>query len=401
MSQDRIAYLLQQYHADNTTPAERAELVDLLGHAGNDESVAEALQKAMEAHVPASSYMDRDYSALLQKVVAVDRPFAMPARKNSIYQLRPWKWVAAAAIMLAVAGAGYSWYAQRHEQHPAIAPPVIAKTKDIAPGRQGAVLILGDGTRMVLDSMKDGVVATQGGKTVVLQGGVVSYHAVEGIPQTETLPATNTISTPRGRQYQLQLPDGSQVWLNAESAISYPVAFTGVQRKVRISGEAYFEVTKNEKPFIVDVDGRASVQVLGTHFNINSYHNEEEIKTTLLEGSVRMSAADAQIQPIIMSAGQQAVVTKDHQIKKVEHPDVELAMAWKNGLFMLQDANLQELMRQLARWYDIDIRYEGPVPAVQFGGKMDKGVRLSTVTKWFADLDIPCHLENRILIVGK
>jgi len=190
------------------------------------------------------------------------------------------------------------------------------------------------------------------------------------------------------------LPDGTQVWLNAASSITYPVAFTGKQRNVKISREAYFEVMQDkEKPFVVEVDGGMPVEVLGTHFNVNSYTDEGAVKTTLLEGSVRVG------QGVVLKPGQQ-VWADGQRLSVRSNINMDKVMAWKNGLFNFEDASLQEVMRQLERWYDITVVYEGRIPDIQFEGEISRNINLSNLLRVLARAEVKFRLEEgRRLVV--
>ncbi len=204
----------------------------------------------------------------------------------------------------------------------------------------------------------------------------------------------NTMSTPKGRQFQLTLPDGTKVWLNAASTIRYPTAFSGAERKVDITGEAYFEVTKGVTPFVVNADNRAEITVLGTHFNVNSYSNEERLATTLLEGSVRVSKGNTsrQIRP-----GEQALVTESVQV--VSGVNTAQVVAWKDGLFDFDGASLEQVMRQLERWYDIEVVYKGKVPNITFWGGITKDVALADLLTGLKRSEVNFKIEGRQLIV--
>jgi ferric-dicitrate binding protein FerR (iron transport regulator) len=205
------------------------------------------------------------------------------------------------------------------------------------------------------------------------------------------------MSTPRGGQYQLTLADGSQVWLNAESSITYPTAFNGNDRKVSITGEAYFEVAKDKKkPFRVDI-GPATIEVLGTHFNMNTYKDEQTNKTTLLEGSVRIKTVHTSL---TLRPGQQGQYNpRTNNLSLAVHPDVEQAVAWKNGVFNFNNVKLEEAMRQIARWYDVQVVYEKTIPATTFGGKMGRDLKLSQVLKLLGEMGIQFRIEGKKLIV--
>jgi ferric-dicitrate binding protein FerR (iron transport regulator) len=291
-------------------------------------------------------------------------------------------WWAAAAILIMLTGTVYYLYNNR---------PVatIAKTdaslkNDVAPGRNKAVLTLANGATIDLDDASNGMVAQQGNAKVLKPDDGQLVYAQEGNSEEAAL-SYNTLATPRSGQYRLVLPDGSKVWLNAESSIRYPVAFMGNERRVQITGEAYFEVRSlllssgQKMPFIVDISaptgggregtGNMRVEVLGTHFNVNAYNDESVIKTTLLEGKVRVVNGESPTgrggqsigneQLATLKPGQQAQVNKAGAIKVQNETDVEDVVAWKNGLFHFESAEIKTVMRQIARWYDVDVVYEG------------------------------------------
>jgi hypothetical protein len=259
--------------------------------------------------------------------------------------------------------------------------------KDIYPGHDGAILTLADGHTIVLDNAQDGKISDE----AVKNGNKVSYQNND-----QTKVESNTMTTPKGRQFSLILADGTQVWLNAASSITYPTAFTGSDRKVSITGEAYFEVAHNaKKPFHVQVNGM-DVQVLGTHFNINAYSNEGSIKTTLLQGSIKISAAGKNQ---LVKPGQQTQVTGDGKISLINDADVNAAVAWKNGFFQFNEMGIESVMRQLERWYNIDVKYEGQIPNRRFAGQMDRSLTLSEILKILQESNVHFKLEDRTLIV--
>jgi len=244
---------------------------------------------------------------------------------------------------------------------------------DIPAGGNKATLTLGNGKTINLTDVKNGKLSKQGGVQITKTAdGQLVYQIIEN-QVSEINASTNTISTPKGGQYQLILPDGTKVWLNAASSLSYPVTFTGRgQRVVNLSGEAYFEVFKNKKhPFIVK-SAKQEIKVLGTHFNISAYTNDPVVKTTLLEGSVEVNAKT------ILKPGEQSSFS-DGQIK-VTPVDTEVAVAWKNGDFMFKNEPLENIMQQIARWYNVDVVYSDPqVSNKRFGGTISKFKNVSEV----------------------
>jgi transmembrane sensor len=312
------------------------------------------------------------------------------------------RWGSAAAVIVLLGAGAYLWAVSKKAEQP-LANGNKASQTDIQPGTNKAILRLADGTVIALDSAANGQLAQQSGSNLIKRGGQVIYENADHLHKNGKTVGSNTLSTPNGGQYQITLPDGTRVWLNASSSITFPTAFAGAERAVKIKGEIYFEVAKNkQKPFVIDIDGNSSVEVLGTSFNINSYADEGTIKTTLLEGSIKVIKEDREV---VLSPGQQAataiVRASDQPLKVINNPDVEQALAWKNGIFNFNGSNFNSVARQLERWYDIKIKYEAAVPHVIFKGEMNRGVKLSTVLEWFSDLNINTRLEGKILIVLK
>ena len=245
---------------------------------------------------------------------------------------------------------------------------------DVLPGGDKATLTLADGSTVVLDDAKNGTLAQQGSSKVIKVDGKLMYDPANNNSKEIVY---NTISTPNGGQYQLELPDGSLVWLNATSSIHFPTSFMGKERRVEVTGEAYFEVAKNrDMPFIVTVNG-SEVQVLGTHFNVNAYSDEDNVKTTLLEGSVKfVSGTNINM----LKPGQQSQLASNGQIKVVSNVDVDEVVAWKNGMFDFDNAGIETVMRQLSRWYDVEIEYKGKTDDL-FIAEMRRNIKLSDALK--------------------
>lgn len=242
---------------------------------------------------------------------------------------------------------------------------------DVQPGTNGAILALASGKVIVLDTAANGTLDNN----VMKSPEAVVFDKAPGDGPVQY----NTLTTPRARQQQLVLPDGSQIWLNAESSIRFPTAFTGKTREVEISGEAYFEINPDKtKPFIVKVQ-QSSVVVLGTHFNIMAYPNEAFLETTLLEGAVSFRNNNEQM---LLKPGQQSRLSQQKQLQLVTHPDIEVIMAWKNGFQSFKKADIGTILRQIKRWYDVDVEYEGTIPPeLTFTGEIPREVTLSQLLK--------------------
>ena len=245
---------------------------------------------------------------------------------------------------------------------------------DVSPGGDKAILTLADGSSIVLDDAQNGTLTQQGSSKVIKLGGKLMYDPTNKDAKEIVY---NTISTPNGGQYQLELPDGTLVWLNAISSIHFPTSFVGKERRVEVKGEAYFEVAKNrEMPFIVTVNN-AEIQVLGTHFNINAYADEDDVRTTLLEGSVKFVHG---VNTNTLKPGQQSQLSTDGITKIVSNVDVEEVVAWKNGMFDFENAGIETVMRQLSRWYDVEIEYKGKTDDL-FIAEMRRNIKLSDALK--------------------
>jgi len=364
MSEERLSYLFSQYYQNKASEAEVAELGILLEQP-NDESLSALLKKSWEEQSGGTPFFARDTSLkMLETILKKDAAapvYRMPARGRWLSR------VAAAAVLILLIGGGYLlWTNGKKGQLATATKPAV---KDIPPGRTGAILTLANGKQVVLDSAGNGVVANEGGSRAEKKDGTLSYQNTNA-----ALPAVyNTMTTPRGRQYFLQLADGSKVWLNAESAIRFPTAFNGHERRVEITGEAYFEVAKDPaRKFMVTSNG-VTTEVLGTHFNVNAYNDEEAVKVTLLEGAVKVRQGS---NSNALKPGQQASIKNGITVD--EHADTESALAWKNGQFRFNGVSIETIMRQAARWYDIDVVFEGKI-AGPFVADISRDVPISSM----------------------
>lgn len=307
-------------------------------------------------------------------------------------------WMRAAIVIGILLASGLGYYLIRgNGGEKLVAQTDMGKEKEttIAPGGNKAILTLADGTKVILDSASNGAITKQGNVTVIkLNDGLLSY---EKATDKNLEVVYNTITTPRGGQYQLVLADGSKVWLNAASSIKFPNAFPGKDRKVEITGEAYFEVAHNAaKPFYVAAGGM-EVQVLGTHFNVNAYTDEPVVKTTLLEGSVRVTKGSES--KTIIPGEQARIENSGDATIHISKVDVNEVVAWKNGLFHFNNSSLKEVMRQLSRWYDIDVEYAGGLEPRRFGGEMSRNADLNQVLKILEESKVHFEIVGKKLLV--
>ena len=370
--------------------------------------VTEKLQQKEHTGLSDERTIDLMFQQMLAKAAGYESPGIMPGPSGQANEISssirlPKKYIsvrrlaAIAAVFLLLTGTGLVlWIHRPHQQPLATQKPAPVWKNDVEPGGNKAVLTLSDGSQINLNGADNGDLAQQGNtKVIKLAGGQLAYHTT-GPAAKEIL--YNTMSTPRGGQYQLSLPDGTRVWLNASSSITYPTAFSGKERKVVMSGEAYFEVTSRPlMPFKVLAQDM-EVNVVGTHFNVNAYADESSVSTTLLEGAVKVSAGSHL--PMLIKPGQQAVYGAGTGLSLVADADTEESIAWKEGLFSFNGADLPSIMRQLARWYDLDIRYEGPISKRRFTGKVFRNLKLSETLKVLELNHIHFRIEgNRVMVM--
>lgn len=301
--------------------------------------------------------------------------------------------LAIAAVFLAVVCTTFMLlYNNEKDQSPMAETP--AQQQDIAPGGDKAVLTLGDGSTIVLDQAGNGTITTQGYTQInKVNDGLIAYNNVSHSDLTVSF---NSVSTPRGGQYSIVLPDGSKVWLNAASSLKFPTAFKGAERKVELTGEAYFEVAKYTKqPFKVMVNDM-EVKVLGTHFNIMAYSDEASIQTTLLEGSVRVTkdAFD-----VVLKPGQQSQLNSGNSLQVINEVNTESVVAWKNGTFDFVNADIPAIMRQLSRWYNVGIMYKSKIPEGHFTGIVGRANNLSHVLKMLELSGVQFQIKDKQIIV--
>ena len=318
---------------------------------------------------------------------------------------RTYKWkkiVAIAAAVCLFAFAGIYFYPSTQQQ---VGEPSLTVAHDVAPGMNKATLTLSDGRELLLDDVEIGELTAESGISIQKSANGQLIYTVQSQDAVSDINAVNTIHTPRGGQYQVVLPDGTKVWLNSSSSLTYPVHFAAESRRVEMTGETYFEVEQlldasgKRIPFIVECPGQ-TIEVLGTHFNINAYADEQQIRTTLLEGSVRLRAKDGK-NNILLRPGQQAKLQGNQfSIAKVS---VESSIDWKNGDFYFADESLPVIMRKIARWYDVDIQYKQNLSLQEnFNGSVSRGKKLSEVLRVLSiSADVDLKLVDRTILVDK
>jgi len=345
------------------------------------------------------------------------------------------QWLSAAAVVLLLASGGML-YRQLHKRSTDVVAHPFAG-HELPPGSAKATLTLSDGTIVPLQKGKVGTIRDRNGVSIRQQTGALVYEG--GSPSGDSGSAAdrgnpgdhgsrgdrgedagvvsyNTITVPRGGQYQLVLSDGTAVWLNSASSLRYPTVFRGNKRTVTLTGEGYFEVAK-DKDHVFQVEaGGQMIDVLGTEFNINCYSDEADVRTTLLQGSVRVRLAGAS-DSLVIRPGQQAAsgpaagrgglagsaaassAAGSGRLRVIDNADIEQVIAWKNGYFQLNDADIRTIMRQVARWYDVEVKYEGAPPTQELSGKMRRSASAAEFLDMLSYFNIRFRIEGRTIIV--
>lgn len=376
----RVKYLIEKYLNEQLGEAETGELDLWLNESAYNRQLFERVTNGKQLFDAAreSIVVEEKISRILKEkhpeLALMGASTVAPVRKAAWFKMVP---AAAAALVITTVGA-IVYFGIRSKEKAEVKTETVAVVSDKAPGKDGAILRLANGEEIVLDDAVNGDLAIQGNTKITKQGGLLAYNNSE--KSTEIL--YNTLSTPRGRQFRLALPDGSHAWLNAASSIKFPTSFAK-DREITVSGEVYLEVKKDAaKPFRVLTNG-ARIEVIGTHFNVNAYKDESTVKTTLVEGKVRIvnsKASAHNMQSVVITPGQQAQV-KESGIQVIKKADINSALAWKNGLIVFNSADIKEVLRQISRWYDVDIEYRSEIKVPEFFGEIPRTVNLSDVLK--------------------
>ncbi|RXK85478.1 FecR family protein [Filimonas effusa] len=390
--QERAHQLFEKYLAGTCTPGEWDELLALVGTL--DENDGEMLTEPLYQVWLKTGKNERHSQVPPFNQEQLYQSIIKSGKEDSNTPVRRIKWwrIAAALIASLLVTAALLYY--NYNSHPASHTMAdTAPENKIKPGVNQAVLTLSNGRQIILDSTATGTISKQGNITVINLNGQLAYKAETGSTAIETV--YNTVTTAKANQYQLVLRDGTRVWLNASSSIRFPTEFTGAIRTVEITGEAYFEVAAMpSQPFHVKTNG-VDIEVLGTHFNVNAYADEAAIRTSLLEGAVKITAGN---KSNLLAPGQEANVLPSGETA-VRTGNVALAVAWVNGYFQFDQAPLPVIMRQVGRWYDLDIKYEGQVPDRVFKGKIQRSLPLSGILNLLRKGDIQIRLEGKTLII--
>ncbi|MEZ2334363.1 FecR family protein [Mucilaginibacter sp. RCC_168] len=393
----RLRYLFNSYYNQTATREEQDELFQIINASTNNAELTALIQQAWnDLEVNEPLFAPSKSTDMLNNILK-------NGNQDNVHIIKPpdhyklWLRLGTAAALMIFLGFGA--YVLINKKKPSDTKKNIAKTQprhDVQPGGNRALLTLANGKTIYLDNVKNGVLAKEGSTQInKTRDGQLVYKGGKDADDKGAVPI-NTITTPRGGQYQLVLNDGSKVWLNSASSLSFPAVFTGKTRDVEITGEAYFEVAKNAAmPFRVKTN-HTVIEVLGTHFNTMAYNDEAAMKTTLLEGSVKISNNNY---TSILKPGQQALLNQSGEIRVVNDADAEDSIAWKDGLFQFTGASIQSIMRQAARWYDVEVSYEGQIPVREFTGRISRNVKASELLGMLKYAGVNFKIEDKHITI--
>lgn len=392
MEETELRELFARYLAGEAGPEEMRRLIRQFGNKETEAELRRVIREQIESDEDESlNAQDAWQPALQETYEAIKAKLNEESRREGLVDIsrkvsrgKWWTYSAAAAIALCIATA-VLLVVNRPKQSQPMA--VSMHKSDIAPGSNRATLTLANGTKIMLDSTRNGIISIQGNTRIIKPGsGLLTYHQ-SGNKSAGAL--FNTISTPRGGQYQVVLSDGTKLWLNAASSVRFPSEFTGGTRRVRVTGEVYFEVAANvNKPFEVLLNDM-TVRVLGTHFNVMAYPNEPAAEVTLLEGAVKVIKGGRNI---LLKPGQQAREAADGGLIRVDDVDLQGTIAWKNNQFWFDGDDIQTVMRKLSRWYNVNVVIKGSITQ-HFGGIISRDLYVSKI---FEALQATSHIQYEI-----
>lgn len=393
MEKRDIQFLIECYLKDDLNSIQQQQLLQIIHQ--NEMLVLEVLNSMQQCKSFETNALNTDLmTQSLQKVLTVDKNTVASIIniQKSSNKIR-WWWVAASIILFIGVSVAFYLFPKKNNNISIVATQDVA-----APITSRATITLADGTTVYLDSLNNGTVAQQGNtKLIKLSNGQIAYQTEDGQVKQEL--QYNTLSNPRGSKViDMKLSDGTRVWLNAGSVIKYPLAFIGNERPVEISGEGYFEVAKSkDKPFTVKTN-QLKVQVLGTHFNITAYTDDVENKVTLLEGAVKVAAAAKQV---VLAPMQQAKISFDGALNINTDVNVDEVLAWKQNQFYFEETSLKDVMKQIERWYDVQVTIDANVPNKKFTGKMYRNMNVSEIFKILEGLDVHFKIDGKKIVVTK
>lgn len=402
MNKTKLRRLVYQYFNDKISRSDCTQLLDYLNNANPDE-VADIIDPEFIDLNIGPEFRGQESADLLRRIKS-DPRFTQSAvlEKSSPAVLRFYRsrWFEIAAALLIFGTAAIVIFSKNFSVAPTKKYAAQQQVSPIIPGSNKGILTLAGGKTIVLKNAANGLLAqTLAGNVSKTNNGQIQYHAVSKMGVAPDRENMNTLSTPRGGTYEAVLSDGTKVWLNAASSITYPVAFTGKERHVTLTGEAYFEVAKNkDKPFYVSANN-VQIRVLGTHFDIAAYNDDDEMTTTLLEGSVQISKNKILS---LLKPGEKAVVDHTSDNIVVSVANIENTMAWKNGYFIFDDDNITNIMKKVSRWYDVSVSYQANVNDQKFGGTFYRSKSITELLQYLEKIGkVHFAVEGRRIIVMK
>lgn len=365
LSYDRIELLLNAYLINTISNEELDEVNAMLKEPSNEDSINKFMEHYWKAHVIDESE-EIEHKKIFHRILQREEFKKSHATLPNVLRIFRMAWLSSAAAVVVIIGVILLLFNIMEQRQNTGKKLIVANAQKIEGASQKAMLTLADGSQIALKGSAKGTVARQHNVSLDQNNGQLIYN---GNLNDQNQLQNNTMTTPKGGFYQLVLQDGTKVWLNAASSITYPVAFSGTERRVKISGEAYFEVAKNaKKPFYVESNG-CEVKVLGTSFNVSAYADDDLVTTTLVEGAVKIRSGD---NTAIMKPGQQSNISKSSSKIKINNVDTEQALAWKNGYFMFDKQDIRAVMKVIERWYDIEVIYSGNLQGKTFGGTISR-----------------------------
>jgi len=402
MKKAKLQRLVHQYFNDTISRADCVELLDYLNNTNPDE-IADVIDKELINFNKGPEFRGKQSADVLSRIKSDPRFKQSPVVEEAypvVVKFYRRRWLQIAASLLVFGTAALIIFNKNTSNQATKKDNADQESAAIVPGSNKAILTLAGGKTIVLKNAANGLLAQTAAGNVLktkTNNGQILYSTARDVATNQD--NINTLSTPRGGTYQVVLSDGTRVWLNAASSISYPVAFTGKERHVTLSGEAYFEVAKNkEMPFYVTVNN-VQVKVLGTHFNIAAYSDDNEITTTLLEGAVQVTKNNTRS---LLKPGQKAIVNNNSDNIAVSDADLEGAMAWKNGYFIFDDDDITGIMKKVSRWYDVKVSYPGDVSDQKFGGTFYRSKSITELLQYLEKIGkIHFTVEGRRIIVMK
>lgn len=402
MEKELLVFLLQKQMDGKLEESERAELAAFFNRRQGKETATTVLEEMLSQGNTAYNYSEKRFESLIAGILQADSiPDNLEIEDEPDGPVVSGKglgkkiWWSLAAFLLVAAAVVYFLYYREGSRGVNRDTAVKSVSNDIAPGGDRATLTTSDGSTLALDSADTGQLTQQGNATVLkTASGELRYTASTEMADVVMF---NTVTTPRGGQYLVILADGSKVKLNSSSSITFPVVFTGTSRSVTITGEAFFEIADNPKmPFKVKAYDM-EVEARGTRFNINTYLDEPVMKTTLLNGTLRLSKNSANH---VLQPSQQGLFDREGNFSIEKNADTDEVTAWNQGMFQFNNSDVQAIMRQLSRWYDVDIVYEPGSPVAQpVFGEIKRDVPLSDVLKLLEKSDVRCRIDGRKLVV--